>query len=139
MRFMTARTNEFTTRPQPFRGGCNGVSTHRMPQFDARQSRMTTSAELVDRFMKHKWIFGGMGIMAGYTAHSKENTVDVGHRVVFVKQLLFIIVTGETKPEGALGPELIPVLTPWGLWHRVQPPINAPWRYLSDCQFFLPV
>ena len=76
---------------------------------------MTTSAELVDRFMEHKEILSGMGIMADHAAHAIDNAVDIGHGIVFVKQLFFVIVTGKTKLEGAFGPEIVPVITSMGI------------------------
>ena len=91
------------------------MSTHRMPTFDACQCRVATCAELVDRLVEHKLIFSGMGIMAGNTAHSKYNAMDIGHRVFFVKQLLFIFMAGKTKIKGTFCPELIPVLAPMGI------------------------
>ena len=91
------------------------MSIDRVSPLDACQTRMTTSAELVDRFVEHKAIFSGMGIMAGYTAHSKDNAVNIGHRFLFIQQVLFIFVTGDTKLERTFGPELIPVLAPMGV------------------------
>ena len=115
MRIMAARTNEFATRPEPFRRGRDGVSIHRVSPLDACQTRMTTSAKLVDRFVEHKAMFSGMGIMAGYTAHSKDNAMNKRHRILLIQQVLFIFVTGDTKLERTFGPELIPVLTPMGV------------------------
>ena len=65
---------------------------------------MTTDTEIVDPLEKHEFFIGGMRIMTGYTALSKDNAMHVWYRIFFIQQVLFIIVTGDAKPEGALSP-----------------------------------
>ena len=76
---------------------------------------MTASAESVDWLVEHKRVVCGMGRMTGDAAHSKNNAMDIGHWIFFVKQLLFITMTGDTNMEGTLSPEQILVLTPMGI------------------------
>jgi hypothetical protein len=58
---------------------------------------MTTKAESVDRFFEHKRHFAGMGVMAYGTASAEDDTMDIRHRIFFIKQPLFITVTEDTQ------------------------------------------
>ena len=76
---------------------------------------MTTDAQLVDRLKKHETVFAGMGVMAGCTSLSENNTMNIWDRFVCIQQIFFILVTGDTNFERAFGPEQIAVLAVMGV------------------------
>ena len=104
MGIVAAYTREFASRPMSFRRIGHWVLSHRMPPFDTYHTRMTTDTKLIDRFKEHEFFISGMGIMAGYTALSKNYAMNIGKRVFVVHKLLFIIMTNDTNHDGRFGP-----------------------------------
>jgi len=116
MGIMAACTTELSARPLPFCGPCYRVSVHRVSTFDAScQPRVTTEAEVVNRLKEHEFFIAGMRVMTNDTTRTKDNAMNIGYRLVFIQQDLFIIVTGCAKIKGTFSPELISVLTPMGI------------------------
>jgi hypothetical protein len=115
MGVVAAYTGEFMPRPMSFRGRCYRVVSDGMPPFDTFHTMMATDTKFIDRFKKHEFFISGMGIMAGNTALSEYNAMNIGKMIIFVYKILFVIVTGDANHEGTFGPQLIAILTPMGV------------------------
>jgi hypothetical protein len=76
---------------------------------------MTAKAKFVDRFMEHEFLVAGMGVMTGDTTFPKQDTVDIGHPILFANQVLLVTVAGDTECQGAFGPKLITVVLTMGI------------------------
>jgi len=73
---------------------------------------MAAGTKLIDRLSEYKKIIGGMGIVAGNTSHTKDNSVDIRHPVFFfpAHQISHIAVTGDAEGHRALSPKLITIV-----------------------------
>jgi hypothetical protein len=79
---------------------------------------MTSPAEFVGRFFKHKLLIGGMGVMADDTTFTGDNTVYKGESFAFVlgsQTVLLVAVTGKAEGQRPLLEELIAVVTAMGI------------------------
>jgi len=108
-----------------------------MPTFDTCQTGMTTDTKFVDRLKEHEFFIGGMGVMTGDTALPEDNSMNIGHRLVFVQKVLFIIVTGDTNHGGTFGPELIPIFPSMGVMAQGATADQGPMSMFAGQQGFL--
>lgn len=90
MWIVAACTVKFLFRVQWILGAFQRMSADRMAFCYTCQLIMATGTEFVDRFIKHILIFRGMGIMAGDTAPSLDDAMDINTLGVLLQQIFLV-------------------------------------------------
>lgn len=108
---MATGAGELPTWSPPLHRGANRMPPDRMPACHARQSRVTTDAELVDRFSEHEFIVGGVRIMACHTPSPGDNAVDKRYPILLAHEILLVAMTRHTEGCRTFSPELISIFT----------------------------